>query len=207
MRNSGLNETVTPTTETDHPAEPVSAVRVLAGKGPPAGEAARRVEVRDLAYADLPVVISIERRSFPSPWSVGMFSLEMSKSDTVALAALDGNRVTGYLVLSRFDRAWHLMNVAVAPEQRRRGLASAMIAAALDRIGADEPVTLEVRPTNRSAIRLYDGLGFRSYGLRKGYYPDNGEDALIMWRGDPKAAGVPAESRELFADPDFPAEL
>jgi ribosomal-protein-alanine N-acetyltransferase len=149
------------------------------------------VEVRSLAYADLPLVISIERRSFPSPWSVGMFALEMSKPDTIALAALVESRVAGYLVLSRFDRAWHLMNIAVAPEQRRRGIASHLIEAAFGRIEPDEPVTLEVRPTNRSAIELYSGLGFRSFGLRKGYYPDNGEDALIMWKGDPAAAGVP----------------
>jgi ribosomal-protein-alanine N-acetyltransferase len=142
----------------------------------------------------LPLIISIERRSFRSPWSVGMFALEMSKVDTIGLAAVENDRVVGYLVLSRFDRAWHLMNVAVAPEHRRRGIASLLITDALKQIEEDEPVTLEVRPTNRSAIELYVGLGFRSYGLRRGYYPDNGEDALIMWKGDPEAAGVPRES-------------
>jgi len=142
----------------------------------------------------LPLIISIERRSFRSPWSVGMFALEMSKVDTIGLAAAENDRVVGYLVLSRFDRAWHLMNVAVAPEHRRRGIASLLITDALKQIEEDEPVTLEVRPTNRSAIELYVGLGFRSYGLRRGYYPDNGEDALIMWKGDPEAAGVPRES-------------
>ncbi|HMU27012.1 MAG TPA: ribosomal protein S18-alanine N-acetyltransferase [Solirubrobacterales bacterium] len=152
------------------------------------------LSVRELAYADLPLIISIERRSFRSPWSVGMFALEMSKVDTIGLAAVENDRVVGYLVLSRFDRAWHLMNVAVAPEHRRRGIASLLITDALKQIEEDEPVTLEVRPTNRSAIELYVGLGFRSYGLRRGYYPDNGEDALIMWKGDPEAAGVPRES-------------
>lgn len=152
------------------------------------------LSVRELAYGDLPLIISIERRSFRSPWSVGMFALEMSKVDTIGLAAVENDRVVGYLVLSRFDRAWHLMNVAVAPEHRRRGIASLLITDALKQIEEDEPVTLEVRPTNRSAIELYVGLGFRSYGLRRGYYPDNGEDALIMWKGDPEAAGVPRES-------------
>ncbi len=181
MPNSGLNETARPTTETNAPAEPA--------RGPE--PAASTIEVRRLAYGDLPLVVSLERRSFRSPWSVGMFALEMSKADTVGLAAVEGSRVVGYLILSRFDRAWHLMNIAVAPEQRRRGVASQLIREALDRIDADDPVTLEVRPTNRSAIGLYEGLGFRSYGLRKGYYPDNGEDALIMWKGDPALAGVP----------------
>lgn len=175
MPNSGLNETAR---ETKFPAE----------------TAAEESGVRELVYADLPLVISIERRSFSSPWSVGMFALEMAKADTIGLTAVEDSRVAGYLVLSRYDRAWHLMNIAVAPEQRRRGVASRLIEAALGRIDSDEPVTLEVRPTNRSAIALYVGLGFRSFGLRKGYYPDNGEDALIMWRGDPETAGVPRES-------------
>lgn len=156
-------------------------------------EGSGQTEVRELAYADLPVVVSIERRSFRSPWSVGMFALEMSKPDTIPLAAVEANRPVGYLILSRFDRAWHLMNIAVAPERRRQGVASILISSAFDRIDAEDPVTLEVRPSNRSAIELYEGLGFRSFGLRTGYYPDNGEDALIMWRGDPTRAGVPME--------------
>ena len=170
MPNSGVNETERPSGDT----------------GPRSCEA-----IRELTYADLPVVVSIERRSFRSPWSVGMFALEMAKPDTIALCSIERGQIAGYLVLSRFDRAWHLMNIAVAPEQRRRGLASAMIDAAFARIDAEDPVTLEVRPTNRSAIRLYETLGFRALGSRKGYYPDNGEDALIMWKGDPARAGVP----------------
>lgn len=149
--------------------------------------------MRELAYADLPVVVSIERRSFRSPWSVGMFALEMSKPGTIALGAVEGGRTVGYLILSRYDRAWHLMNIAVAPERRRRGIASVLTSGAFARIDPGDPVTLEVRPSNRSAIELYEGLGFAPYGHRPGYYPDNGEDALIMWRGDPRDAGVPAE--------------
>lgn len=172
MLNSGLNETA---------------------KATPAAEPRVPVEIRELDYPDLPPVVAIERRSFPSPWSLGMFVLEMAKPETIGLVATERDRLTGYLVLSRFDRAWHLMNIAVAPEQRRRGIASMLTEAALGRIGEHEPVTLEVRPTNRSAIALYEGSGFVAFGLRKGYYPDNGEDALIMWKGDPALAGVPAE--------------
>jgi ribosomal-protein-alanine N-acetyltransferase len=159
----------------------------------PRGDRIAAIEVRELAYADLPQVISVERRSFPSPWSVGMFALEMTKPDTIALAAVERDRTVGYLILSRFDRSWHLMNIAVAPESRRQGIASILIVDAFGRIGERDPVTLEVRPSNRTAIELYEGLGFESFGLRPGYYPDNGEDALIMWRGDPRDAGVPVE--------------
>jgi ribosomal-protein-alanine N-acetyltransferase len=150
--------------------------------------------IRELAYADLPAVVSIERRSFTSPWSPGMFVLEMSKDSTIGLVAEAGDRIAGYIILSRYDRAWHLMNVAVDPDCRRSGIATGLIGEAVGRIGPDQAVTLEVRPSNRSAIALYEGLGFRRFGHRHGYYPDNGEDALIMWRGDPVAAGVPAEA-------------
>lgn len=175
MPNSGLNETVA-----HPPGEP------------------GRISVRELAYADLPEVLSIERRSFGGPWSPGMFVAEMSKASTLALAAVLDGRVVAYIVMSRYDEAWHLMNVAVAPENRRRHLATLLIQKAFARIGPDAPVTLEVRPSNRSAIALYDEIGFRSYGSRKGYYPDNGEDALIMWRGNPAAAGVPDEAGDGY---------
>ena len=177
-----MNETARPTTEQAPPAEDEPGFF---------GAGYDSIEVRELDYPDLPPVISIERRSFPSPWSVGMFALELSKPDTIGLAAVEDTRVVGYLVMSRFDRAWHLMNIAVDPGHRRRGLATLLIGSACARVGYEEPITLEVRPSNNSAIELYERLGFRSFGLRKGYYPDNGEDAVIMWKGDPELAGVP----------------
>ena len=137
--------------------------------------------VRRLSYSDLPAVISIERRSFPSPWSLAMFVLELSKPSGICLAATDGDGLSGYLVCSRYDRVWHLMNVAVAPEQRRMGIATRLISRLLEESGGDLPFTLEVRVSNREAIAMYEGLGFRSAGARPRYYQDNGEDALIMW--------------------------
>jgi [ribosomal protein S18]-alanine N-acetyltransferase len=137
--------------------------------------------VRRLAYSDLPAVLSIERRSFPSPWSLAMFVLELSKPSGICLAAMDGRRLLGYLVCSRYDQVWHLMNVAVAPEHRRRGIARRLIAQLLEDGGGGLPFTLEVRVSNRGAIAMYEGLGFRSAGVRPRYYRDNGEDALIMW--------------------------
>lgn len=137
--------------------------------------------VRRLAYSDLPAVISIERRSFPSPWSLAMFVLELSKPSGICLAATDGNELLGYLVCSRYDQVWHLMNVAVSPEHRRRGVARGLISRLLDEGRGRLPFTLEVRVSNRGAIAMYEGLGFRSAGVRPRYYQDNGEDALIMW--------------------------
>jgi len=137
--------------------------------------------VRRLAYSDLPAVISIERRSFPSPWSLAMFVLELSKPAGICLAATEGEELLGYLVCSRYDRVWHVMNVAVAPERRRRGVASRLIGQLIAEAGAELPFTLEVRVSNRDAIAMYEKLGFRSAGVRPRYYQDNGEDALIMW--------------------------
>jgi len=142
-----------------------------------AGETA----VRRLAYSDLPAVISIERRSFPTPWSLAMFVLELSKPSGICLAATVGEELQGYLVCSRYDQVWHLMNVAVAPERRRRGVASRLIGQLIEEGSGRLPFTLEVRVSNRSAIAMYEGLGFRSAGVRPRYYQDNGEDALIMW--------------------------
>ena len=137
--------------------------------------------VRRLAYSDLPAVISIERRSFPSPWSLAMFVLELSKPSGICLAATVGDELLGYLVCSRYDQVWHLMNVAVLPERRRRGVARSLIARLLDEGRGSLPFTLEVRVSNRGAIAMYESLGFRSAGVRPRYYQDNGEDALIMW--------------------------
>ena len=139
------------------------------------------VSIRRLAYSDLPAVISIERRSFPSPWSLAMFVLELSKPSGICLAASDGDELLGYLVCSRYDQVWHLMNVAVAPERRRAGVARGLIRQLVEEGGGRLPFTLEVRVSNRPAIAMYEQLGFRSAGVRPRYYRDNGEDALIMW--------------------------
>ena len=141
------------------------------------------LEIRRLSYSDLPQVIAIERRSFPTPWSLAMFVLELSKPSGVCLAATIDGALVGYLVCSRYDRVWHLMNVAVDPDLRRQGLASTLITSLLDRTGGDDAqYTLEVRLSNAGAIRLYEDFGFRSAGTRPRYYQDNGEGALIMWR-------------------------
>jgi [ribosomal protein S18]-alanine N-acetyltransferase len=140
--------------------------------------------IRRLAYSDLPSVIAIERRSFPAPWSLAMFVLELSKTSGICLAATgEDDDLLGYLVCSRYDQVWHLMNVAVAPERRRAGIATGLIRRLFEETGsgAELPITLEVRVGNREAIAMYEGLGFRSAGVRPRYYQDNGEDALIMW--------------------------
>ncbi len=149
------------------------------------------VEIRRLTYSDLPHVIAIERRAFPTPWSLSMFVLELSKPSGICLAALQNGRLVGYLVCSRYDTVWHLMNVAVDPARRREGIASKLMTHLFDT--ADRPLeqyTLEVRQSNEVAIALYERFGFRGAGHRRAYYHDNREDALILWRTAPAERDV-----------------
>jgi [ribosomal protein S18]-alanine N-acetyltransferase len=139
--------------------------------------------IRRLTYADLPQVIAIERRAFPTPWSLAMFVLELSRPSGVSLAAEDEHGIVGYCICSRYDTVWHVMDVAVAPDRRREGIATALLEDLLARIGDPQAqFTLEVRPSNAGAIALYEQHGFRAAGRRRRYYQDTGEDAVIMWR-------------------------
>jgi ribosomal-protein-alanine N-acetyltransferase len=147
------------------------------------------ITVRSLSFSDLPQVIAIERRSFPSPWSLSMFVLELSKPSGMALAAVKDAQIIGYLICARYDEAFHVMDIAVDPDHRRQGAAGALISALIARAGEDANYTLEVRVSNAGAITLYERHGFRAVGTRPRYYADNGEDALIMWR----AVGTPWE--------------
>jgi len=146
--------------------------------------------IRRLSYPDLPQVTTIERRVFPTPWSLAMFVLELSKQSGICLAAVCEERLVGYLICSRYDTVWHVMNVAVDLDQQRKGLASAMLAELYSEVGDPRArFTLEVRPSNHVAIRLYEREGFRAAGMRRRYYQDNGEDALVMWRTPATLAG------------------
>ena len=148
------------------------------------------LEIRRLTYADLPQIITVERRAFPTPWSLAMFVLELSKTSGVCLAATRGGTLVGYLICSRYDTVWHLMNVAVDPTHRRAGIATGLIEGLIEQIGdTGARYTLEVRESNVGAIALYERYGFRAAGRRRRYYRDNGEDAVIMWRTQATLAG------------------
>ena len=156
------------------------------------------VAIRPLTYSDLPHVMAIERRSFPTPWSLSMFVLELSRPSGVCLALTEERehrgtdrviptrasrpRLLGYLICSKYGDDWHIMNIAIDPSVRRRGLATALLEELFSRAGHDRGYTLEVRTSNDPAIALYERFGFRAAGVRKRYYLDTGEDALVMWR-------------------------
>jgi ribosomal-protein-alanine N-acetyltransferase len=143
------------------------------------------VDMRRLHPADLDAVERIERRCYPTPWSRAMFAGEIAKPSGICLGAFEDGEMMAYLITARYVDAWHVMNVAVDMPYRNRGLARALLRRLfeLTEEDRDRGYTLEVRVSNDVAIRLYESLGFVITGIRRGYYTDNREDALIMWRG------------------------
>jgi ribosomal-protein-alanine N-acetyltransferase len=143
-------------------------------------------EFRKLKLRDLTAIEEIERSSYPTPWSRSMFAGELAKPSSICLGAIDveANRLVGYLIISRYVDAWHVMNIAVAEDYRRRKIATRLIERLFEVTSGDgrRGYTLEVRVSNEAAIRLYESLGFKARGVRRGYYTDNREDALIMWK-------------------------
>jgi len=132
---------------------------------------------------DLDEVIHIERASFSMPWSRGAFLYELQQNRVArCLVMREGAHVVGYLCLWEIGEELHITNVAVHPDQRRRGIGRSLVAGVLDDARARKLklVVLEVRPSNHEARSLYESFGFQVMGRRRGYYYDTGEDALVM---------------------------
>jgi [ribosomal protein S18]-alanine N-acetyltransferase len=145
------------------------------------------IELRRLTLVDLAAIERIERRAYPTPWSRSMFAGELAKSSSICLGAVDTDAaeiLVGYLIISRYADAWHVMNVAVHEDYRGHGIATRLLNELFELTAGDDRrgYTLEVRVSNHGAIRLYEKLGFVARGVRRGYYTDNREDALIMWK-------------------------
>jgi ribosomal-protein-alanine N-acetyltransferase len=174
--------------------------------------AGRPLTLRDFTEGDLPEVAAIERRVFSDAWPESFFREELSQAMAWARVAEADGAIVGYLLAWVGAGAGHIGNLGVVPEARRRGVARALLgdlAAHAGAVGATE-LTLEVRTSNFAAQALYRGFGYRLAGLRRGYYRDTGEDALVMaWRapdagaastvagpgGPVQAAGAPAGTR------------
>jgi [ribosomal protein S18]-alanine N-acetyltransferase len=150
---------------------------------------ANKADFRRLEMRDLNAIEVIERASYPTPWSRSMFAGELAKPSSISLGAFhpETNELLGYLIISRYVDAWHVMNLAVAPDHRRRRIAASLLERLFELTTGESRrgYTLEVRVSNDVAIKLYEQAGFKARGIRRGYYTDNREDALIMWR-DPE---------------------
>ncbi|HEY1331965.1 MAG TPA: ribosomal protein S18-alanine N-acetyltransferase [Actinomycetota bacterium] len=132
-------------------------------------------------------VMEIERRVYPRPWSPNLFVSEMSdpRNRTYLVARL-GRDVVGYSGLMCYGEEAHVTTIAVSPDHHRRKIGTRLlyeIVREAIRLGASA-VSLEVRVTNYAAQRLYARFGFRPVGIRKNYYQETSEDALVMWADD-----------------------
>jgi ribosomal-protein-alanine N-acetyltransferase len=141
------------------------------------------LDIQPLVLDDVSAIEEIEQRSMPAPWSRMMFVSEIVKPTSICLGAFVEDALVAYVIVSRYVDAWHVMNLVVAPEHRRQGIATRLLASLFELTADDDRrgFTLEVRVSNDAAIELYESLGFRGQGVRRGYYTDNREDALIMW--------------------------
>jgi ribosomal-protein-alanine N-acetyltransferase len=158
--------------------------------------AAPALHVRRVDAADLPRLVEIERAGFAHPWSEQQLRAELSNAWSVILVAVvagpDGReQVAGHIVVWVVHDELHVLNVATAPEHRRRGVGRALMleAHALGRARACREATLEVRRSNTPAIALYQALGYRQVGMRPRYYAEENEDALLLTLG--LASSVP----------------
>lgn len=137
----------------------------------------RRAEAKDISD-----IFYVETRCFNSPWSMESIKEDITENDrAVYVVAEDEGRIVGFCAMHTIFDEGHIMNVAVLPEYRGKRIAERLLRTMFGYAPDIAHYTLEVRVSNAPAIKLYDRLGFRCFGLRPGYYEDTGESAMIMW--------------------------
>jgi ribosomal-protein-alanine acetyltransferase len=139
--------------------------------------------IRSAVPADAVLLVDIERRCFSDPWSEMSFREALESPWTFGLIAHASRSIAGYLIGREVAGTGEVLNLAVAPDCRRRGVARALLRAGLTylRKRRVEEVFLEVRESNQSAKALYLSSGFRPVGQRAAYYRNPKEDALVLW--------------------------
>lgn len=157
------------------------------------------IHIAPLRLEEIPEVAEIENLSFPTPWSLSSFRHEMTENPYATLfgVRLVRGPLVGFGCVWAIDQELKINNLAIHPRWRGQGLGGRLLRALLE-FGAGEgcvEATLEVRPSNAPALRMYTRAGFRVIGRRRGYYSDTHEDALVMWcplapkTGSPRLAG------------------
>lgn len=139
-----------------------------------------------LAAEHLEAVLEVERASQGSPWSEASFRNELDHQEGLFLVALLQGKPVGYGGIWIISDEAHVVNIAVHPDHRRGGIGWKLMIELLLRAQEKGATcsTLEVRESNDAAIRMYERLGYERCGVRKNYYPDNKEAAVIMWLHD-----------------------
>lgn len=142
--------------------------------------------IRLMKEEDLGAVAQLEQTVFSVPWSEHNLRESLSRPEYLFLVSEEEGTITGYAGLLMIAGEGDVTNIAVFPEHRGRGTGSALTEALLieGRKRGMNAFTLEVRVGNQAAIHIYEKLGFRSEGVRKGFYEKPKEDALIMWLRD-----------------------
>ncbi len=151
-----------------------------------AAEEMPEIKIERMRHEDLGQVIGIEKSSFPVPWSEEMFKSELCKEHATFLVARIGEEIAGYIGGWAICDEFHLVNLAVSPGLRGRGIGGKLLKNLIDSVKSQDAVyiTLEVRENNLPAIAMYRKFGFSIAGRRKRYYGDSGEDAVIMSIGN-----------------------
>lgn len=143
------------------------------------------LEIRKMIIKDIPAVVEIEKRCFPIPWTRGAFESELKGNKlAIYLVGLIEGHVVGYGGMWFIIDEGHITNIAVHPDFQGRKIGENITKALINEatVRGIQRVTLEVRKSNVIAQGLYKKLGFLACGIRPGYYSDNREDALIMWK-------------------------
>ncbi len=145
-------------------------------------------KIENMALSFLDDIMEIEKSCYGAHhWSRDAFAGELDNPCARYIVAVDeSGKCAGYMGVWKVFDEGHITNLAVHPHHQRKGVARRLIISALDNCYKDgiKYMTLEVRNSNKKAINLYESFGFKSLGVRKKYYQDNGEDALIMWTED-----------------------
>ena len=162
----------------------------------------RSVEILPMRRRHLKRVVAIEQQVFPTPWSLGLYLSELAAGPTrVYVVARAGGEVVGYAGLMLAVGEAHVTTIGVDPVWQRRGIGRRLLLelARLARERGADDLTLEVRVTNAGAQALYYEFGFAPAGIRKNYYAEVHEDALVMWAHDIQGAEYAARLREIAA--------
>jgi [ribosomal protein S18]-alanine N-acetyltransferase len=143
------------------------------------------VFIRKMIWSDVPEVLSLERMSFTTPWSETAFLKEIYSPYSITKVAVLEGEIAGYVCASYLFDEGHILNLAVHPDLRRRGVATVLVRKGIDelRMKGCKALFLEVRVSNHGAVQFYERFGFRSVGYRKDYYTLPKEDAVLMELG------------------------
>jgi ribosomal-protein-alanine N-acetyltransferase len=138
--------------------------------------------VRDMKPEDLDVIVELERVLFSPPWSRESFEYELEQPYSESYVVVCGDRIVAYFMMWSLLDEMHILNIAVIPEYRRKGIARWLLETFIEKSQQQQmrTVHLEVRDSNVSAVRLYEKIGFKTVGRRRNYYSDPTEDALLM---------------------------